>query len=141
MWCHICMPCPMTAYRCDVTYVQPAQVVCCQTKFVYFCLSNALLYLFLNCTSFIYSWMLCFSTLFKYVYRPDRLASDFYSHTIVCSLSEYVVALKVESFQEFIFSFAKCVWCFIKGGINCSSWKVINVPSLSNFIQILQIKV
>ena len=27
------------AYRCDVTYVQPAQVVCCPTKFHYLCMS------------------------------------------------------------------------------------------------------
>ena len=28
----------MTPYRCDITYVQPAQVAFCPTKFVYFCL-------------------------------------------------------------------------------------------------------
>ena len=40
MWCHICMACPMTVNRCDVTYVQQAAQVAGRTKkFVYFCLS------------------------------------------------------------------------------------------------------
>ena len=43
MWLHICMACPMTAYICDVSYVQPAHVVCHTTKLVNFCF-NAIPY-------------------------------------------------------------------------------------------------
>ena len=36
MWLHICMAYPMTAFWCDVTYVQPAHVVWHTTKLVNF---------------------------------------------------------------------------------------------------------